>query len=362
MKIILTGGGTGGHIYPALAIAFALREKDPAVQILYIGTRNGLESSIVPQAGLDFKTIDISGLDRNSMIKATKTIARFPLGFFQAWDVLRKFEPDMVVGTGGYVSFPVVYVAQVLGIKTIIHEQNAMPGLANRRLAKKADHVLLTFAAAQKYLEAKSVTITGLPVRQQIILVDKEQARKKMDLSAEKFTVLAFGGSRGAGSINRAMLSMLNRYEREAIQFIWITGENNYQDIIFKLNVYSDGLRQKIRIYPYLYNIEEALAIADLAVCRAGAGAISELALLGLPAILIPYPYAADNHQQKNAQYLVEKGAAEMVIDEFLDGDTLFKHIEKIRRDKNKLTGMRACMLKEAKPDAIEKIINVILS
>jgi UDP-N-acetylglucosamine--N-acetylmuramyl-(pentapeptide) pyrophosphoryl-undecaprenol N-acetylglucosamine transferase len=362
MKIILTGGGTGGHIYPALAIATELKEKVSGVDILYVGTAKGLESSIVPKAGLNFKTIDISGLDRSSMLKATKAVARFPLSFYQAWDILRSFEPDIVIGTGGYVSFPVVYIASILGCKTVIHEQNAMPGLANRHLAKRVDHTLLTFAEAEKYLDAKAITVTGLPVRKQIMQVDKETARKKLDLSVGLFTFIAFGGSRGAASINNAMLDLIKRRKVDEIQIIWITGEDNYQDIMEKLNEQPAKQSNRIKIYPYMYNIEEALAIADLAICRAGASTISELTMLGLPAIFIPYPYAADNHQEKNARALVEKKAAEMVIDEFLDGDTLFERMEKIRRDKTKLKKMSENMQREAKPDAIEKIMQVILS
>lgn len=361
MKVILTGGGTGGHIYPALAIASELKERVPEVEILYVGTVKGLESSIVPKAGLDFKTIDISGLDRTSMLKATKTVAKFPLSFFQAWDVVRKFGPDIVIGTGGYVSFPVVFIATILGCKTIIHEQNAIPGLANRHLAKKVDHTLLTFEEAAKYLETKSITLTGLPVRKQISQVNKAEARRKLNIKSDHFTLIAFGGSRGAASINEAMLSMIKRMRNDDMQIIWITGDDNYQDIMAQIADESVAATGKINIYPYMYNIEEALAVADLAVCRAGASTISELAILGLPAILIPYPYAADNHQEKNARALVAKNAAEIVIDEFLDGDTLYDKIEKIRHDKNILNTMRANMLNEAKPDAIEKIMQIIL-
>lgn len=362
MKVILTGGGTGGHIYPALAIASELKERVPEVEILYVGTAKGLESSIVPKAGLDFKTIDISGLDRTSMLKATKMVAKFPLSFYQAWDVVRKFAPDVVIGTGGYVSFPVVFIAAILGYKTIIHEQNAIPGLANRHLAKKVDHTLLTFAEAEEYLEAKSIMVTGLPVRKQIRQVDKEMARLNLHIKSDEFTLIAFGGSRGAASINKAMLGMIKRSQKDDMQIIWITGEDNYRDIMAQINDELGPIVKKINIYPYMYNIEEALAAADLAVCRAGASTISELTILGLPAIFIPYPYAADNHQEKNARALVAKNAAEIVIDEFLDGDTLFDRIENIRQDKTKLKMMKENMLKEAKPDAIEKIMQVILS
>ncbi|NLF46069.1 MAG: undecaprenyldiphospho-muramoylpentapeptide beta-N-acetylglucosaminyltransferase [Syntrophomonadaceae bacterium] len=362
MKVIITGGGTGGHIYPALAIAAELQARIPGVKILYVGTEKGLESTIVPQAGLEFKTVDISGLDRSSMLKATKTMARFPLSFFQAWDILREFRPDIVIGTGGYVSFPVVYVASVLGCKTIIHEQNAVPGLANRHLAKRADHTLLTFAEAKEYLTAKSLHITGLPVRKEIGQVDKDNARKKLQINEELFTLIVFGGSRGAASINRAMLEMIPFIDGEPMQAIWITGEMNYQEIMSQIRDSRGNSPANLYIHPYIYEMGVALAAADLAICRAGASTVAELALLGLPAIFIPYPYAADNHQEKNARALVAKKAADLVIDEFLDGDTLFKRINKIRLDKTILEKMRQNMLKEAKPDAMEMIMQVVLN
>lgn len=362
MKVIISGGGTGGHIYPALAIAAELQAIRPEVKILYVGTEKGLESTIVPKVGLEFKTIDISGLDRSSMLKATKTIARFPVSFYQAWDILRAFGPDIVIGTGGYVSFPVVYIAAVLGCKTIIHEQNAVPGLANRHLAKKVDHTMLTFAEAEKHLQARSLTVTGLPVRKEIGQVDKDTARKMLQLKSDQFTLVVFGGSRGAASINKAMSEMLFRIGSMQMQVIWITGEANYQEIITQISDAAGNPPENVSIRPYMYDIEIALAAADLAVCRAGASTISELAILGLPAIFIPYPYAAENHQEKNARVLVEKNAADMIIDEFLDGDTLFKRIERIRQDKTILKTMGQNMLNEAKPDALKKIMQVILS
>ncbi len=296
------------------------------------------------------------------MLKATKTIAKFPLSFYQAWDILRDFHPDIVIGTGGYVSFPVVYIATVLGCKTIIHEQNAMPGLANRHLAKRVGHTLLTFAEAQKYLSAKSLHVTGLPVRKSIGQLNKDAARKKLQMNDKLFTLIVFGGSRGAASINRAMLELIPHIEKEPIQVVWITGEINYPEIMDQIKHHPGQLPKDIQIHPYMYEMEVALAAADLAVCRAGASTISELALLGLPAIFIPYPYAADNHQEKNARALVAKKAADLVIDEFLDGDTLYRRINKIRLDQTMLQTMRQNMLKEAKPDAMEKIMQVILN
>jgi UDP-N-acetylglucosamine--N-acetylmuramyl-(pentapeptide) pyrophosphoryl-undecaprenol N-acetylglucosamine transferase len=363
MRLIISGGGTGGHIYPALAIAQAVKERVPGVEILYIGTKKGMESKIVPRAGFAFKTVDISGIDRSSMLKASRTLIKFPKSFFQAWDILTNFKPDIVLGTGGYVSFPVVLAGTFIPCKTIIHEQNALPGLANRNLAKRVDYVLLTFEEARKHLEAKRIKVTGLPVRKEIMEVNREQARKNLGFNKDYFTLAAFGGSRGAASINRTMLEVIERYKDEKVQIIWITGELNHEEIQseIKNRFTADKMRCKLHISPYMYNIEEALAVADLAVCRAGASTLSELAILALPAILIPYPYAAENHQEKNARALLQKKAVDMVIDEFLDGDTLYKRIEILKNDREKLKAMSMNIQKEAKPDALKDIVNIVI-
>ncbi|HZK01543.1 MAG TPA: undecaprenyldiphospho-muramoylpentapeptide beta-N-acetylglucosaminyltransferase, partial [Anaerovoracaceae bacterium] len=363
MRIVITGGGTGGHIYPALAIAQEIKRQVPDTEILYVGTENSMESKIVPNAGFPFKTVDITGIDRSSIIKSSQTLVKFPKSFFQSWDLLRKFKPDIVIGTGGYVSFPVVFAATFIPCRTIIHEQNAMPGLANRNLAKRVDYTLLTFAEARYHLDAKRIRTTGLPVRQEILTVDKENARKNLNFTKDKFTLVAFGGSRGAASINRAMLDVVDKYQNEPLQIIWITGEVNHEEIMEEINSRLElhEIKCHLQILPYMFNIEEALAVADLAVCRAGAGTISELAILGLPAILIPYPYAAESHQEKNARALLGKKAVEMVIDEFLDGDTLYKRIEILKNDRQRLRQMSINIKKEARPNALEDIVKIVL-
>ncbi len=364
MRLILSGGGTGGHIYPALAIAQGVKEVMPSVEILYIGTRKGLESTIVPKAGYEFKDIDITGIDRTSMLKASKSLVKFPKSFFEARNIVKEFKPDVVLGTGGYVSFPVVMASTFFTCKTIIHEQNAVLGLANRNLAKRADYTLLTFAEAGQDINAKKCIVTGLPVRQEILKVSRSQAKEELGLD-DRFTLVAFGGSRGAASINRAMLQLINRYKNDAkLQIIWITGNDGFADIerSLKNELDLDSLQCKLIFSPYMYDIEKALAASDLAICRAGASTVAELTILGLPAILIPYPYAAENHQEKNAQALMEKKAVDMVIDEFLDGDTLYNKVENLRLNPHILNMMKQKLLQEAKPNALQDIVNIILS
>mgnify|MGYP000871700251 CR=1 FL=1 len=363
MKIVLVGGGTGGHIYPALAIARGIQERVPDIEILYVGTARGMESRIVPEAGLAFATIDAGGLNRHSLFKAMGSLARVPRGFWQARTLLKEFRPDLVVGTGGYVSYPVVMAASIQGIKTVIHEQNAYPGLANRAVAGRVEHVLLTFAEAQEYLKARRVSVTGLPVRSEILAARRNEGLRQLGFSEGIFTLVAFGGSRGAMSINQAMLRVIERYLMEKIQILWITGETGYNEMIRELPRPTGGRGVlTLKVLPYMSNIEDALAAASLVVCRAGAATLAELAVLGVPAILVPYPYAAENHQEKNALSLKAKGAAQVIIDEFLDGDVLFDRVEKLRNDPSRLRRMAESMQKEGKPEALQEIVDIIMS
>lgn len=363
MKIIISGGGTGGHIYPALAIASELQQRIPEVHLLYVGTPAGMESRIVPAAGLTYAALDVSGIDRTSMLKASKSMIKFPNSFFQARNIIKEFQPDMIVGTGGYVSFPIVLAGTFMGVKTIIHEQNAYPGLANRNLAKRADRVLLTFPEARQYLDTDSIRVTGLPVRKEIKPMDKQKARQRLGLDSGLFTILAFGGSLGAQTINNAVLDFIDRSRSQDLQLLWITGEAAYEQMKEELERRFDRqtLRPQIKLFPYLNQMEQAMGAADLAVCRAGASTVSELAMIGLPAILVPFPFAADNHQEKNARALVNKNAAVMVIDEFFDGTEMVKKVKDLARQPEKLKAMGQNMQKEAKPAALKEITDEIL-
>lgn len=363
MKIILSGGGTGGHIYPALAIAGEIKQRLAEVQLLYVGTPSGMESKIVPAAAIAYTALDVSGIDRTSMLKASKSIVKFPGSFFQARNIIKEFNPDIIVGTGGYVSFPIVLAGTFMGIKTVIHEQNAYPGLANRNLANRVDRILLTFPEAGQYLDGKNIKVTGLPVRQEMMHTDKIQSRRLLGLDANVFTILAFGGSLGARTINNAMLDFIDLSRNQLLQIIWITGESAYEQMQEEVNRRFDlhTLRPQIKMLPYLNQMEQAMGAADLAICRAGASTVSELEIVGLPAILVPYPFAADNHQEKNARALADKNAAYLVIDEFFDGAEMNKKVQELLKQPEKLKIMGQNMLKEAKPDALKEIVDEIL-
>lgn len=363
MKMIVSGGGTGGHIYPALAVAQAIRARISEAEILYVGTEKGLEREIVPRTGFDFRSIQVEGLNRSSLMKASRSLARLPASFGQAWEIVKKFQPDIVLGTGGYVSFPVVLSATFIPCRTFIHEQNAFPGLANRILARRVDCTMLTFAEAAQNLNARQIRVTGLPVREEILSVRPEPARLSLKLREGTFTVIIFGGSRGALSINNAVCQALPRLRELPINMIWITGEGHFADMQERVKQEIDGNKTSLNliVQPYIFNMAQALAAADLAICRSGASTLSELAILGLPALLIPYPYATDNHQEKNARALADKGAAWLVIDEFFDGDTLYQNLVKLMNNRDTLAAMRSNMLREAKPSALDDILSVIL-
>jgi UDP-N-acetylglucosamine--N-acetylmuramyl-(pentapeptide) pyrophosphoryl-undecaprenol N-acetylglucosamine transferase len=358
MRIIMAGGGTGGHIYPALAIAQGLLKRWPRTKIIFVGTREGMENAIIPETGFELRTISAKGLNRSSLIKAAGSLLKVPLGFWQARNIIKEFKPDLVIGTGGYVSYPVVLAASLMQVKTIIHEQNAYPGLANRALAKRVERVLLTFPGAASYFPEKLTLVTGLPVRPEITTASRREAASFFELKEDRFTLVVVGGSRGSLKINQAVAGLVPKLSAKGMQLIWITGEDHFEALSkpFAQTSKSDN----IRMFPYLFNIELALAIADLVICRAGAATLSELAVRGVPAVLIPYPYAAENHQEKNARYLENKGAASMIMDEFLDEGTLNSKLEALCNNRFGLIRMAQNMKQEGHPKALEDILDII--
>lgn len=358
MRVIMAGGGTGGHIYPALAIARGIQVRWPQAEIVFAGTKEGLENTIIPETGFKLMTISAQGLDRSSLIKAAGSLLQVPLGFWQARNIIKEFKPNIVIGTGGYVSYPVVLAASIMQVKTVIHEQNAFPGLANRALAKRVDRVLLTFPGAAAHFPSEVTHHTGLPVRPEISSATRKEAADFFQLREDKFTLLVVGGSRGSLRINQATTELLKKYKDKDIQLVWVTGPQHFEVLSKALE--EEKLPGNMRVFPYLFNMEMGWAIADLAVCRAGATTLSELTVRGLPAILIPYPYAAEGHQEKNARYLEDKGAALIIVDEFLDEQTLFDKIESLRQNKFRLLRMAQIMKEEGRLRALDDILDVI--
>lgn len=363
MRVIVTGGGTGGHIYPALAIAQGIKQQYPGADILYVGTAAGLEADIVPQAGYPFKKISVSsGFARKLAVKNIKVFWQAGQGILEAQKIVRQFKPDIVIGTGGYVCGPVVLAAVINKIPTLIHEQNALPGITNKLLSRFVSRVAVTFEDSITRFPPKTrIHLTGLPVRPEIFTVDKEQAYARLNLQRDKQTLLVFGGSRGARKINTAMLEVLKQ-AKDSWQIVHVTGKGEYQQYLRQVREAGIALDNtgNINVIPYLYNMPDALAVADLVVCRAGATTLAELTALGLPSILIPYPYAAENHQEYNARALADRGAAIMIKDSQLTGELLLNHIDNLFSQPQRLAEMAEKSAALGRPQALTEILTLI--
>jgi len=364
MKIVLTGGGTGGHIYPALAVGLKLKQKK--WDICYIGSKQGIEKEIVPENNIEFHSITVSPLPRKISYKILSAGYKSIKGFFQARKIIKKIEPDIIFGTGGFVAGPVILSASLAGYKTLIHEQNVYPGITNKLLSFKTDKIALNYQDAKKYFSEKvndKFVVTGNPVRPQILTADRKQGIKKLNLTDHKKTLLVFGGSQGAASINQAMIKVCDYYKNSSkVQIIYITGKKNYEKVKNKLN--TKGINWKknhnIKLKPYLHQMEWAYAAADLVVYRAGATGLAEITARGLPAILIPYPYSTGDHQQYNAQTLQKQGAAEVINDHDLIGEILLKKIKSIINNQKKLKLMQKNSKQLGHPEAVDSLVKII--
>ncbi|SMB94339.1 UDP-N-acetylglucosamine-N-acetylmuramylpentapeptide N-acetylglucosamine transferase [Thermanaeromonas toyohensis ToBE] len=366
MRVVVTGGGTGGHVYPALAIAQGLLKARPGIEVLYIGTHRGLEAEVVTRAGLPLATITVQGLERRRLWKNFQALARLGRGIWEAYKLLRCFQPQVVVGTGGYVCAPVCVVAAALRIPIILHEQNAFPGLTNRWLARVARTVCLTFPEAKKYFPSRVELITtGLPVRPEIISADRGKARAELNLKPDQFFILIVGGSQGARSLNQAALSLFRAYQGQpSLKILHVAGRQDYERLKAQAEEWGIQLDKNgnITIVPYLHDIHIALAAADLVIGRAGASFLAEVLVRGLPTILIPYPYAASNHQEYNARAVAKQGAAIIVRDSELTTGKLLRTVESLLADPEKLKRMAQASARLGRPDALEKIVTKILA
>jgi len=362
VRVIVTGGGTGGHIYPALAIAKGMLSADPKTEILYVGTDTGMEAKLVPEAGLKFASVFGHGLPRKISVETLKVGVKSVKALWQTKQILKKFKPDLVVGTGGYVSGPVVLTAAFFGIPTLLHEQNALPGVTNKILARFVRKVMVTFPDSIAYFGSqKKLVLTGLPVRSEIGQVSRQEGAERLGLSPECLTLLITGGSRGARSINQAMFKVLKELSLQPkVQVVWATGSATYQETLKGLK--EAGIqwkRDNWKVLEYLNDMPAALACADLWIGRAGAASLAELMVAGKPAILVPYPYAAENHQEYNARALEQAGAARVILDKELTGDALWQTIRDLMGQSGKLQEMAVKAKGLAQPDALSKIVNI---
>lgn len=358
-RVILSGGGTGGHIYPALALYRHLKTINPEIEVLYIGTQKGLESMIVPKEGIAFKTIEISGLKRSLSPKNFQTLWQMLTATHKAKKLIKDFKPDVVLGTGGYVCGPVLLAASRLGIPTIIHEQNSVAGITNKFLASHVTGIATCFESVHPDFAKHSskVRLIGNPRGQEVLQTPKEDhlLADKFHLKDDKATILVFGGSRGAPAINQAALESVAKWRGQDYQVIIVTGRDHYQDFMDQLGMDPETL-DNIRILPYVDNMPALFQKVDLVVCRSGATTLTELMALGIPSVLIPSPYVTNNHQETNAMTLVNAGAGQMIRQSELSSETLFDTCHLIIQDPDKICDMRQAAKKLGKPHASQDL------
>ncbi len=357
MKILFAGGGTGGHINPAISIADYLKKRDDGFEALFIGTERGLETKLVPASGYDIKYIDIRGFDRKNLFKNFSVILKLIKAKSDCVRIIREFKPDAVVLTGGYVSGPVAIASKKCGVPSLIHEQNVYPGLTVKGAEKYVSYVATSFSQTARHMkDASKCVLVGNPAREEILTADKEKAREKLGIKEDERFVLIFGGSLGAVKINDAVISAKELLRKENLKILFATGERNYKEVCEKMG----EIPENITITPYINNMAEVMSAADLAVTRSGAITVSELACLEKPAILIPSPNVVRNHQEQNAKEFEDADSAVMLKEADLSGESLAKAILELTEDEKGLSKMSANMAKLAKRDALEEIKRVI--
>ncbi|OPJ56857.1 undecaprenyldiphospho-muramoylpentapeptide beta-N-acetylglucosaminyltransferase [Alkalithermobacter paradoxus] len=360
MRVLISGGGTGGHIYPAIAIANKLEEEIKDIEILFVGTEKGLESKVVPSAGYELKTITVEGFRRKITFDNVKRVLKLFKGLEDARKIVKQFKPDLVIGTGGYVCGPVVFNAAMRGIPTVIHEQNAFPGITNKILGKFVSKILISFEDARKYFNNESkVVFTGNPVRKEILNSNKANARKKLGIPEDKKMVLCVGGSGGSEKLNRSMIPIIRDFVKDDIQFIHVTGRYHYEDFMKSLG--EVNLRGCQKIVDYLDDMATALSASDLVICSAGAITLAEITVLGKPSIIIPKAYTAENHQEYNAKSLESKGAAIAILEKDLNSGSLSNAISKVLGDRKKLKEMESNSREIGMPQSIDIIYKEII-
>jgi UDP-N-acetylglucosamine--N-acetylmuramyl-(pentapeptide) pyrophosphoryl-undecaprenol N-acetylglucosamine transferase len=347
-SFVMTGGGTGGHVFPALAVARVLRERGH--KLLFIGTQAGMEARLVPEAGFEIEFVRSGALKRVGMRRRLQTVWQLPLGAAAAARLLRSFGAQAVFSTGGFVAGPVMFAAVLRRTPLIVMEPNAIPGFANRRVARRVYRALTGFEATRRWFPPGRSELTGLPVRPEFFEVQSK--------NGVPFTVLITGGSRGARTLNRASRESwpLFRQNGAAVRIVHQSGVLEHEELAREFA--KSGLEGEV--VPFIRDMPQAFAQADLVVSRAGAGAVNEIAAAGMPAIFVPLPFAADDHQRRNAQAFVEAGAARLTPDAEMNGERIFREIEDLRRNPGELEQMRVRVRQFARPGAAERAADLL--
>lgn len=340
MRLIVTGGGTGGHVYPAIAICEKVKQAIPDCEILYVGSKYGIENKILKQYDIKYEAINVRGFDRRNIFKAIKAFFLLFYAFYESYVIVKKFKPDLVIGMGGYVCGPVVWMANMQKVDSFIHEQNSVPGLTIGFLAKRAKRVLVSYKSSMKYFKKQdNLFYTGNPVRSEFYHLDRESARQKLGIFGNQKLILSFGGSNGANIINKSAKTLIEFVKaRNDIKYIHITGNSAYDDFVGDCD--CTGF-ENITVMRYADNMPELLCAADLCICRAGAMTLAEIAVCHLPAILIPSPYVAHNHQYHNAEVFSEARCSVLIEENQQTVDHVMEQIKRLTDNEEELLQMR---------------------
>lgn len=353
MRVIVSAGGTGGHIYPALAIINKIKEKDKNCEILYIGTTDRMEATIVPKLNINYKGLEIKGLNRKNLLKNFSVLTSYIKAKKEAKKIIKEFKPDVVLGIGGYITLPVLEAACSFGIKTFIHEQNSIPGLSNRLLSKKVDAIGVSLEDSIQYFPKEKTVFTGNPRSEEVVNA-KPIDKKKLGLSNNKKLVLIVMGSLGSMTITNIMMDIVPKFDKKDYEVLLVTGKN-YYDNYKKINIPSN-----VKVVPFVEEMLSVLKKTDLIVTRAGASTIAEITAIGIPSIMVPSPYVTHNHQEKNALVLEEKKASTIIREKELNSDILLTKIDEILSNKEKYDIMKKASSSLGIKDSASKIYDII--
>ena len=353
MKVVISAGGTGGHIYPALAIINKIKEKEPNSEFLYIGTHNRMEKDIIPERGIPFKSIEMYGLNRKHLLKNFKTASALCKSYKKCKKWIKEFNPDVVIGVGGYVTGPVIYAASKLGYPTFIHEQNSVPGKCNLFLSSKVTKIGISLPASKNDFPKDKTVFTGNPCGEDALKVSPIN-KKDIGLDEHKKLVLIVMGSLGSEKVNEYLVHTMNLFRGKDYEVMFVTGKNNYEEIS------KQSFPKNVHVVPYIDGLTRLMKKTDLMVSRAGASTLSEIIALKVPSILIPSPYVTNNHQYKNAMDLIKRNAAVLLEEKDLQGDTLVRQIDILMRDNKKREEIKKGLESLYIKDSAEKIYEIL--
>lgn len=358
MKVVIAGGGTGGHLYPGIALAETFKKLKERMKILFIGTSHGIGPKVIPEKGFMFEIISAKGFVGKGWASRIQSIGLIPIGLLQSILILKRFSPQLVIGIGGYAAGPILLAAVLLRIKRVILEPNRVPGLANKLVAPYVDLAFVAFDELRETLGTKNVRFSGVPVRPEIVRAGRSAPQDSQVPGSMPFVLLILGGSQGARSVNRAMVDALSLLEKfkDKLFIIHQTGKRDWEET--KAAYAKAGF--SARVEPFIDDMAETYAKADLVLSRAGAGTLSELAAIGKPSLLVPFPFAT-GHQEKNAEAFASAGASEMILDRMLTGRGLAERIQSLLSDPERLKKMGKAAARRGHPDSAEKIVRACL-